>query len=65
MANTKYIGDWRDNRKDGFGIQFYGNGDKFEVTKNLDEHYFSERFLYRSGRLEGEHAQWTRNFLGL
>ncbi|KAL4490320.1 hypothetical protein ABPG72_004359 [Tetrahymena utriculariae] len=30
IANTKYIGDWKDNKKDGFGIQFYGNGDKYE-----------------------------------
>ena len=30
IANTKYIGEWKDNRKAGFGIQFYGNGDKYE-----------------------------------
>lgn len=29
MSN-RYIGDWRNNRKDGFGIQIYKNGDKYE-----------------------------------
>lgn len=27
---SRYIGDWKDNCKDGFGIQFYQNGDKYE-----------------------------------
>jgi len=27
---SRYIGDWGDNCKEGFGIQFYQNGDKYE-----------------------------------
>ncbi len=29
MSN-RYIGDWNNNTKDGFGIQIYKNGDKYE-----------------------------------
>lgn len=28
--SSRYIGDWKDNQKDGFGIQFYQNGNKYE-----------------------------------
>jgi len=30
VTSCKYIGDWKDNKKSGFGIQFYQNGDKYE-----------------------------------
>ena len=29
-TSTKYIGDWKDNKKSGFGIQVFENGDKYE-----------------------------------
>jgi hypothetical protein len=29
-TSSKYIGDWKENKKCGFGIQYYGNGDKYE-----------------------------------
>jgi len=28
----RYIGEWNDNDKSGYGIQIYPNGDKYEVT---------------------------------
>ena len=30
IGSHKYVGDWKDNKKNGFGIQYYQNGDKFE-----------------------------------
>ena len=35
-GSHKYVGDWKNNQKEGFGIQYYANGDKFEGgwTKN-------------------------------
>lgn len=35
----KYIGDWRDNNKEGFGIQFYKNGDKYEGMWAFDKRH--------------------------
>lgn len=29
-TSTKYIGSWENNKKAGFGIQVYENGDKYE-----------------------------------
>ena len=34
---SRYIGDWRDNCKEGFGIQFYKNGDKYEGMWAMDK----------------------------
>jgi len=30
ITSSKYIGDWKENKKNGFGIQHFGNGDKYE-----------------------------------
>ena len=30
VGSHKYVGDWQDNKKHGFGIQYYANGDKYE-----------------------------------
>ena len=35
--SSRYIGDWRDNCKEGFGIQFYKNGDKYEGMWAMDK----------------------------
>ena len=29
-TSTRYIGDWNENQKEGFGIQIFANGDKYE-----------------------------------
>lgn len=29
-TSTKYIGDWKNNKKNGFGIKVFQNGDKYE-----------------------------------
>ena len=39
QASQKYIGDWRDNCKEGFGIQFYKNGDKYEGMWAVDKRH--------------------------
>ena len=31
-TSVRYVGDWKMNRKCGFGIQVYPNGDKYEVN---------------------------------
>ncbi len=28
--DCRYNGEWKDNKKHGFGIQIFGNGDKYE-----------------------------------
>ena len=38
-SSQKYIGDWRDNCKEGFGIQFYKNGDKYEGMWAVDKRH--------------------------
>lgn len=30
IGSDKYVGDWKNNKKDGFGIQYYENGNKYE-----------------------------------
>lgn len=30
VGSHKYVGDWKNNQKNGFGIQEYNNGDKYE-----------------------------------
>lgn len=30
VSSSKYIGDWKENLKEGFGIQIYKSGDKYE-----------------------------------
>ena len=34
IASSKYIGDWNDNIKEGYGVKIYSNGDKYEVNHN-------------------------------
>ena len=31
INNISYVGDWKDNKKDGYGIIVYDNKDKYEV----------------------------------
>ena len=38
-SSSRYIGDWRDNCKEGFGIQFYKNGDKYEGMWAVDKRH--------------------------
>ena len=35
--SSRYVGDWRDNCKEGFGIQYYKNGDKYEGMWAVDK----------------------------
>ncbi len=39
MSSSKYVGDWRDNCKEGFGIQYYKNGDKYEGMWSIDKRH--------------------------
>ena len=29
--SQQYVGDWKDNKKEGYGIKVYDNKDKYEV----------------------------------
>ena len=31
VTSVRYVGDWKMNKKSGFGVQVYPNGDKYEV----------------------------------
>lgn len=39
IGSSKYVGDWRDNCKEGFGIQYYKSGDKYEGMWSLDKRH--------------------------
>jgi hypothetical protein len=39
MHASRYIGDWKENQKDGFGIQFYQNGNKYEGLWQRDKRH--------------------------
>ena len=30
IGSNKYVGEWKDNKKHGFGIQYFENGNKYE-----------------------------------
>jgi len=46
VTSVRYVGDWKMNKKSGFGIQVYPNGDKYEVTIPNND------FIISPGRLE-------------
>jgi len=35
-TSQQYIGDWKDNKKEGYGIKIYNNKDKYEGYWKLD-----------------------------
>ena len=54
---SRYIGDWRDNCKEGFGIQFYNNGDKYEGMWAMDKkHGQGTYWRNENGKLRREYT---------
>jgi hypothetical protein len=54
---SRYIGDWRDNCKEGFGIQFYKNGDKYEGMWAMDKkHGQGTYWRNEGGKLRREYT---------
>ena len=57
VSNTKYIGEWKDNLKDGFGIQIYKNGDKYEgLWGGNKRHGQGTYWKNESGKLRREYT---------
>jgi hypothetical protein len=56
--SSRYIGDWRDNCKEGFGIQFYKNGDKYEGMWAMDKKHGQGTYW------RNENAKLRREYTG-
>jgi len=60
ITGEVYIGDWKDNEKDGFGIQYNNNKNK-EYEGNFKNGFFEGKgvYYYNNGyRYEGD---WKNN----
>ena len=56
-GSSRYIGDWRDNCKEGFGIQFYPKGDKYEGMWAMDKkHGQGTYWRNEGGKLRREYT---------
>lgn len=49
--NTKFKGEWKNDKKNGFGIQIYQNGDKYEGE-------------WRNNKRHGKGTLWRKNNKG-
>jgi len=47
-TSTRYIGDWNNNKKNGFGIQVFENGDKYEGG-------------WHDGKMNGQGTLWVQD----
>lgn len=57
MHASRYIGDWKENQKDGFGIQFYNNGNKYEGLWQRDKrHGQGTYWRNEAGKLRREYT---------
>jgi len=55
--SSRYVGDWRDNCKEGFGIQYYKNGDKYEGMWAVDKKHGQGTFWrIDNGKLRREYT---------
>lgn len=56
-SSSRYIGDWRENMKDGFGIQIYKNKDKYEgMWGNNMRHGQGTYWRNEAGKLKREYT---------
>mmetsp|Transcript_31969 Transcript_31969/g.28333 ORF Transcript_31969/g.28333 Transcript_31969/m.28333 type:complete len:409 (+) Transcript_31969:6-1232(+) len=57
VSSSRYIGDWRENTKEGFGIQIYKNKDKYEgLWANNKRHGQGTYWRNEGGKLKREYT---------
>lgn len=57
ISSGKYIGDWKENMKEGFGIQIYDNKDKYEgLWANNMRHGQGTYWRNEAGKLKREYT---------
>lgn len=57
VSSSRYIGDWKENMKEGFGIQIYKNGDKYEgLWSNNFRHGQGTYWRNEGGKLKREYT---------
>ena len=63
LTSTKYIGDWNENLKEGFGIQIYKNGNKYEGLWQANKrHGQGTYWRAESGKLRREYTgDWVED----
>lgn len=62
IQNMKYIGDWKENGKNGFGVQVYGNKDRYEgIWEDNMRNGQGTFWKYEGGRLRREYTGDYKN----
>jgi hypothetical protein len=57
QTSSRYIGDWKDDRKEGFGVQHYKKGDKYEgMWANDKRHGQGTYWRNETGKLRREYT---------
>jgi len=57
VGSSRYIGDWKENMKEGFGIQIYKNADKYEgLWANNQRHAQGTYWRNEGGKLKREYT---------
>lgn len=57
VSSSRYIGDWKENMKEGFGIQIYKNKDKYEgLWANNMRHGQGTYWRNEAGKLKREYT---------
>ena len=57
VSSSRYIGDWKENMKEGFGIQIYKNKDKYEgLWANNFRHGQGTYWRHEKGKLKREYT---------
>ncbi|CAI2370797.1 unnamed protein product [Moneuplotes crassus] len=57
VSSSRYIGDWKENTKEGFGIQIYKNKDKYEgLWANNMRHGQGTYWRNEAGKLKREYT---------
>ena len=60
VTSVKYVGDWKMNKKSGFGIQVYPNGDKYEVIHFHCAIKYSQGG-WRNNKRNGQGTLWVKD----
>ena len=63
ISSSRYIGDWKENTKEGFGIQIYKNKDKYEgLWEKNKRHGQGTYWRNEAGKLKREYTgDWCKD----
>lgn len=46
---SKYVGSWKNGKKDGYGIMYYENGERYEGKWKDDKKFLAGTYYYKNG----------------